>query len=79
MPSMAMSLSGDQSLGAEEPILHIEVHKWSDLLVISPLDANTLAKVVNGICDNPLTSMVRAWNTDGTINGKEKSIVVAQP
>ena len=28
------------------PILHIEVRKWSDLLVISPLDANTPAKLV---------------------------------
>ena len=59
------------------PILHIEIRKWSDLLVISPLDANTLAKVVNGICDNLLTSVVRAWDTDGTIDGKKKSIVVA--
>ena len=76
---MTMSLSGDQSLGAEEPPSFIEVRKWSDLPVISPLDANTLAKVVNGICDNLLTSVVRAWDTDGTIDGKKKSIVVAQP
>ena len=70
---------GPQPWGRGAPILHIEVRKWSDLLVISPLDANTLAKVVNGICDNPPTSVVRAWNTDGTINRKKKSIVVAQP
>ena len=61
------------------PILRIEVRKWSDLLVISPLDANTLTKVVNGICSNLLTSVVRAWDTDGTIDGKKKSIVVAPP
>jgi len=59
------------------PILHIEARKWSDLLVICPLDANTLAKIVNGICDNLLTSVVRAWDTDGTVDGKRKSIIVA--
>lgn len=50
-------------------ILHIEVRcyciatgtktllqlgKWADLMVIAPLDANTLAKLANGICDNLL-------------------------
>ena len=46
-----------RALAQGSPILYIEVRKWSDLLVISPLDANTLAKVVNGICDNLLTSV----------------------
>lgn len=68
---------GPQPWRRGAPILHIEARKWSDLLVISPLDANTLAKIVNGICDNLLTSVVRAWDTDGTIDGKKKSIIVA--
>lgn len=42
-------------------------------MVIAPLDANTLAKVSNGLCDNLLTSVVRAWD----INDKNKSIIVA--
>lgn len=45
-----------------DPILHIELRKWASCLVIAPLDANTLAKIVNGICDNLLTSVVRAWD-----------------
>ena len=59
------------------PILHIELRKWADLLVVAPLDANTLAKIVNGICDNLLTCVVRAWDTDGTVDQKIKSIIVA--
>lgn len=37
-----------------DPVLHIELRKWADLLVIAPLSANTLAKIQNGICDNLL-------------------------
>lgn len=42
-------------------ILHIELRRWAHMLVIAPLSANTLAKISNGICDNLLTSVVRAW------------------
>ena len=42
-----------------DPVLHIELRRWADLLVIAPLDANTLGKITNGICDNLL---VRTWN-----------------
>ncbi|MCJ1415806.1 hypothetical protein MMC32_002139 [Xylographa parallela] len=60
------------------PILHIELRRWSDLLVIAPLDANTLAKMVGGLADNLLTSVVRAWDTSGLVEGKGvKRIVVA--
>lgn len=45
-----------------DPVLHIELRRWADLMVISPLDANTLAKIANGLCDNLLTSVVRAWD-----------------
>lgn len=44
------------------PILHIELRDWADALVIAPLSANTLAKLANGICDNLLTCVARAWN-----------------
>ena len=37
-------------------MLHIELRKWADLMIIAPLDANTMAKLVNGICDNLLVS-----------------------
>ncbi|KAI8099094.1 flavoprotein [Halteromyces radiatus] len=47
-----------------DPVLHIELRKWADIMVIAPLDANTLAKIANGICDNLLTSILRAWDTN---------------
>jgi phosphopantothenoylcysteine decarboxylase len=49
-------------------ILHIELRRWAHVLVIAPLSANTLAKIVGGFSDNLLTSVVRAWDTTGTID-----------
>ena len=45
-----------------DPVLHIELRKWADLFLISPISANTLAKIAHGLCDNLLTSVVRAWD-----------------
>nr|WCB86977.1 CPPV166 HAL3 domain protein [Cooks petrelpox virus] len=45
-----------------DPVLHIELRRWADVFIIAPLTANTLAKIANGICDNLLTSIVRAWD-----------------
>src|SRR5262249_27818757 len=42
--------------------LHIELRKWADLFAIAPLDANTLAKLANGLSDNCLTCVWRAWD-----------------
>lgn len=44
-----------------EPVLHIELRRWADVFVIAPLDANTLAKLANGLSDNCLTCVWRAW------------------
>jgi phosphopantothenoylcysteine decarboxylase len=46
-----------------EPVLHIELRKWAELLLIAPLDANTLAKLSLGLCDNLLTCVYRAWDS----------------
>lgn len=43
-------------------VLHIELRKWADALLVAPLDANTLAKFAHGICDNCLTCVWRAWD-----------------
>ncbi len=40
--------------------LHIELGEWADLLVIAPLTANTLAKLVYGLADNLLTNTILA-------------------
>src|SRR5271165_3297867 len=47
----------------DDPVLHIELRRWADLFVIAPLDANTLAKLANGLSDNCLTCVWRAWDT----------------
>jgi len=44
-----------------DEILHIELRKWADCMVIAPLSANTMAKIHLGLCDNLLTSVARAW------------------
>lgn len=45
-----------------DPVLHIELRRWADCLLIAPLSANTLAKIAQGFCDNLLTCVVRAWD-----------------
>ena len=47
-------MAGQDTLRARRPVLHIELCRRADVLVIAPLDANTLAKLA-GICDNCLT------------------------
>jgi phosphopantothenoylcysteine decarboxylase len=51
----------------EDFVLHIELRRWAELLLIAPLDANTLAKLAYGLCDNLLTSLCRAWDLDRPI------------
>lgn len=45
-----------------DPVLHIDLGKWADLLVIAPLDANSLSKMATGLCDNLLMCTTRAWD-----------------
>jgi phosphopantothenoylcysteine decarboxylase len=45
-----------------DPVMHIELRRWADLLLVAPLDANTLAKLANGLSDNCLTCVWRAWD-----------------
>lgn len=54
------SLTNHYDLNQE--ILHIELRRWADCLLIAPLDANTLAKMTHGFCDNLLSSLIRAWD-----------------
>ena len=46
-----------------ESVLHIDLRRWAKVFVIAPLDANTLAKLATGLCDNCLTCVWRAWDT----------------
>ena len=60
-----------------DKILHIELRRWAHTLLIAPLSANSLAKMSNGLSDNLLTSVIRAWDTTGIIDGQKKMILVA--
>ena len=42
-------------------VMHIELKNWADILVVAPCSANTLAKMANGLADNMLSCIVRAW------------------
>lgn len=48
--------------GVEDEVLHISLRRWADCVLIAPLDANTLAKLANGLADNLLTCVMRAWD-----------------
>lgn len=43
-----------------DPILHIELRRWADVVLVAPCSANTISKIANGICDNLVTSLLRA-------------------
>ncbi|KAI1635346.1 flavoprotein [Biscogniauxia mediterranea] len=66
-------------------VLHIELRRWAHALVIAPLSANTLAKIAGGFADGLLTSVVRAWDAwgeldgdaDGNVPKRKKRILVA--
>jgi len=45
-----------------DPVVHVDLAKWADVLLVAPLSANTLSKFANGLCDNLLTCIFRAWD-----------------
>lgn len=62
-----------------QSILHIELRRWAHILAIVPLSANTLAKITGGFSDNLLTSVVRAWDTTGEIEGGGRRRILVAP
>ncbi|GIW86838.1 MAG: phosphopantothenoylcysteine decarboxylase [Isosphaeraceae bacterium] len=45
-----------------DPVLHIVLRDWADLLILAPLDAQTLARLALGLSDNLLACVIRAWD-----------------
>ncbi len=45
-----------------EPLAHIRLGDWADILAVAPASANTLAKITAGIADNLLTSTILAFD-----------------
>lgn len=48
-------------------VLHIELSKWADKVVLAPATANTIAKYLNGVTDNLVLSILRAIPNDKMI------------
>jgi phosphopantothenoylcysteine decarboxylase len=48
-----------------DPVLHIQLRDWADILVVAPLSAHSLAKIANGFCDDTLSCVLRAWDFNG--------------
>lgn len=42
-------------------VLHINLAKWADILLVAPATSNTIGKFVNGITDNLVLSIMRAY------------------
>jgi phosphopantothenoylcysteine decarboxylase len=47
-----------------DPVPHIDFHKWADVFVIAPLTADTLADIAIGKADKFLACIARAWPKD---------------
>lgn len=50
----------DQSKGTALSTWHIDLARWTDLMLIAPATINTIAKISHGIADNALTTLVTA-------------------
>lgn len=55
---------------AQDSVVHIELRKWADIVVVAPCSANTLSKIALGLCDNLATCLMRGWSP-------EKPVVLA--
>ncbi|CAH0477254.1 unnamed protein product [Peronospora belbahrii] len=44
-----------------DSVRHIELKDWADVMLLSPMSANTLGKLANGLANNLLTCIARAW------------------
>jgi phosphopantothenoylcysteine synthetase/decarboxylase len=45
-----------------DPVMHVDLRDWADVAVLAPLSAHTLAKLANGLCDDTLSCVLRAWD-----------------
>jgi phosphopantothenoylcysteine decarboxylase len=44
-----------------DPVEHIMLRDWATVCIVAPLSAHSLAKFSNGLCDDTLSCIVRAW------------------
>ena len=60
-----------------DDVLHISLKKWANIILISPLSANTLAKISQGISDNTITLILRAIKFENGKINKDQKVFVA--
>ena len=65
MPNVARSSSATSTDDVEKEAA--ELCEWADLLVLAPIDANNLAKMLHGHTDNLLLEVLRSWNVSKKI------------
>jgi hypothetical protein len=51
--------------------------RYAEVRCHKPCPLLTYQQIVNGMSDNLLTSVIRAWDTDGSIDMQKKIIIVA--
>ena len=65
MGGVASVLTDEQEWSWErmgDPVLHIELRRAADLLLVCPASADVMAKISLGIADSLFLSVVRAWD-----------------
>ncbi|EGW34659.1 uncharacterized protein SPAPADRAFT_47748 [Spathaspora passalidarum NRRL Y-27907] len=58
--------------------LSYKLQRWTDVLLLAPLSANTVAKLTTGIADNLLTELLHVWPIP-QVPQQQSSIPIAQP
>lgn len=48
--------------GRGDPVLHLSLRRWADLLIVAPLSANSLAKLSGGHAESLVSCVARAWD-----------------
>ncbi|KIL55969.1 hypothetical protein M378DRAFT_17486 [Amanita muscaria Koide BX008] len=55
------------SFNIGDPILHIELRRWADVVLVAPCSANTLSKIAHGLCDNLVVCRVLPQSTSAEL------------
>jgi len=63
----------------QDPLLHINLNKNNDLLLIAPASANIIGKMANGIADDLLSTVYIAFNKRVVISPAMNSIMLEHP
>ncbi len=63
----------------QDPLLHINLNKNNDLLLIAPASADIIGKMANGIADDLLSTVYIAFNKRVVISPAMNSIMLDHP